>query len=562
MSSIINTNINSLSAQRKLSLGQVSLSTSIQRLSSGLRINSAKDDAAGLAISERFTSQIRGLNQAARNANDGISLAQTAEGALGSIGGNLQRMRELAVQAANATNSSSDRAALQQEVSQLTAEIDRVARQAQFNGLNLLDGSFVNQDFQVGANAGQTITVAGIASARTNTLGAVVSQAGTNSVGNDLTAAAASFGTAALATTANKTTAGAGSYSASVPGVYAGVSSTAFDGSNFSINGVNVPASSASAGALASQDASSAYAKAQAINNSGIDGVTATASTNLSLGPTGGTAGVTDFLAMWSQSGSTNPGQINYKLTINGVAVLTHDENFATSGNVQNSLAATTHGVSMSAAVSAINAASGQTGVVASVAANGNLQLVAQDGRNIVVKEDFLNVDVQNPHPISAIARSPFSELTQTGWQADMIQNQTYRGQLTLQSSTDLTLAGVTTAAGFAAPTTLTVDGSLDSVDISTVAGANQTLLRVDAALSAVNKLRSSLGAIQNRFSSTIENLQTSSENLAASRSRIQDADFAAETANLSRAQVLQQAGTAMIAQANQLPQAVLALLR
>ncbi|MCY4756223.1 flagellin N-terminal helical domain-containing protein [Pelomonas aquatica] len=167
----INTNLNSLTAQRNSSNTQNDLSTAIARLSSGLRINSAKDDAAGLAISERFSAQINGLNQAARNANDGISLAQTAEGGLSSVGANLQRMRQLAVQSANATNSASDRAALQQEVTQLAAEIDRVATQTQFNGLNLLDGSFTAQQFQVGANAGQTITVASIASARGSALG-------------------------------------------------------------------------------------------------------------------------------------------------------------------------------------------------------------------------------------------------------------------------------------------------------------------------------------------------------------------------------------------------------
>jgi flagellin len=171
MAQVINTNVMSLNAQRNLSTSGGQLATSLQRLSSGLRINSAKDDAAGLAISERFSSQIRGLNQAVRNASDGISLSQTAEGALGSIGNNLQRMRELAVQSANSTNSAGDRAALQQEVSQLAAEIDRVATQTQFNGLNLLDGSFSAQQFQVGANAGQTITISSINSARTSALG-------------------------------------------------------------------------------------------------------------------------------------------------------------------------------------------------------------------------------------------------------------------------------------------------------------------------------------------------------------------------------------------------------
>lgn len=167
----INTNVSSLNAQRNLSTSQASLANSLQRLSSGLRINSAKDDAAGLAISERFTAQIRGLNVAVRNANDGVSLAQTAEGALGSVTENLQRIRELAVQSANATNSASDRDALQAEVDQLIAEIDRVATQTKFNGVALLDGSFSAQDFQVGANSGDTITLDAITDATTATLG-------------------------------------------------------------------------------------------------------------------------------------------------------------------------------------------------------------------------------------------------------------------------------------------------------------------------------------------------------------------------------------------------------
>ena len=171
MASVINTNIQSLNAQRNLSVSQNSLSTSMQRLSSGLRINSAKDDAAGLAISERMTTQIRGLNQAARNANDGVSLAQTAEGALGTIGNNLQRIRELAVQSRNATNSTEDRAALQKEVAQLKDEVDRVASTTAFNGTKLLDGSFTEKAFQVGANAGERINIDSIVNAQSRSLG-------------------------------------------------------------------------------------------------------------------------------------------------------------------------------------------------------------------------------------------------------------------------------------------------------------------------------------------------------------------------------------------------------
>ena len=171
MAQVINTNIMSLNAQRNLNTSGSSLATSIQRLSSGLRINSAKDDAAGMAIASRMQTQITGLNQAQRNANDGVSLAQTAEGALSTIGGNLQRIRELAVQARNATNSAEDRAALDVEVQQLKAEVTRVAQQTSFNGTNLLDGSFTNMAFQVGANQGQTIDISSIVNANVDALG-------------------------------------------------------------------------------------------------------------------------------------------------------------------------------------------------------------------------------------------------------------------------------------------------------------------------------------------------------------------------------------------------------
>lgn len=239
MPQVINTNIASLNAQRNLTRSQGMLSTSLQRLSSGLRINSAKDDAAGLAISERFTAQIRGLNQAARNANDGISLAQTGEGALAEVTNNLQRIRELAVQSANATNSASDRAALQQEVDQLVAEIDRVATQTNFNGVNLLDGTFSSQTFQVGANVGETIDISGLASARSSSLGQYAGFTLTNqSIG------------------------------------------TADDGANAQT--VDVDGTTYSLGTIAND----AKALADAINASGIQGLTASADINSVVGTT------------------------------------------------------------------------------------------------------------------------------------------------------------------------------------------------------------------------------------------------------------------------------------
>ncbi len=380
MPQIINTNIASLNAQRNLNASQSSLATSLQRLSSGLRINSAKDDAAGLAISERFTAQIRGLNQAARNANDGISLSQTAEGALGEITNNLQRIRELAVQARNATNSTTDRAALNTEAQQLKAEIDRVAATTSFNGVKLLDGSFTNAAFQVGANVGETITVSGLVNAQSAALG-------TSNVAQ-----------------------------------YTGAAATAF---------------------------------------------------------TAITAG---------------------DLTINGTSV--------------GGIAADTNAANRAASIAAaVNSVSGTTNVYATVLNSTQVTLTNSSGGTVTIA---------------------------------------HAGASSTAATTGLTAGATASAAstGFAA------------LDISSVAGADTAMTQMDAALTAVNTARATLGAVQNRFMSTVANLQTASENLSASRSRIQDTDFAAETANLTKAQILQQAGTAMLAQANALPNSVMTLLR
>ncbi|MFT5446376.1 MAG: flagellin [Gammaproteobacteria bacterium] len=377
MPSVVNTNIMSLNAQRNLGKSQNALATSVQRLSSGMRINSAKDDAAGLAISERMTSQIRGLNQAVRNANDGISLAQTAEGALAEMSNNLQRIRELSVQSANGTNNSSDRAALDAEAQQLSAEIQRVAEQTAFNGTSLLDGSFANKDFQVGANVNEVITVSAIANANVSALG-----------------------------TYDRAT---------ITGVAASSPTTAISDGDVTINGTSIGAVAAATGGATER----ASQMRDAIN------------------------AIADTTGVYA----TNDTATTVTLTSTADIVVA--------------------GASSTAAITGIAAATG-----------------------------------------SAVASTGFATL-----------------------------------------------------DITNVAGANTAITAMDAALTAVNDARASLGAIQNRFESTIANLSTTSENLSAARSRIQDADFAAETANLTRGQILQQAGTAMVAQANSLPQSVLSLL-
>ena len=565
MAMTINTNVMSLNAQRNLSTSGSQLATSLQRLSSGLRINSAKDDAAGLAISDRMTTQITGLNQAVRNANDGISLAQTTEGALQEVTNNLQRIRELAVQSANATNSDSDRAALDQEVQQRIAEIDRIATQTSFNGRKVLDGSFGNATFQVGANVGETIAVGLNTSVKSGSIGSYVNSKGANTTGNDFTSATGTSGTATLANNANYSGSSGSTYAASPTGVYGGVSSTAFNGSNFSLNGINVQNSAnyVGSGAPTYQDATSAYAKAAAINASGVAGVTASSSTTLSFGTSGGTAGSTDFLTLFGGANATTTSA-TYALSINGQTVINF--NAAAVANTATTAGGSTVGLSIDSAVQSINQFQSTTGVVASKTSNGTLQLTAADGRNIAISESITGLDnAVSSGTAGATIQTAFSKLTETAaaTAASVTQAQTYRGNVTLQASNSIAVGGTQTTAGFSGTTSLlAATGTLSTQDVKSTTNANATMLAVDSALSAVSSLRSTLGAIQNRFQSTINSLQAVSENLSASRSSILDTDFAAETANLTRAQILQQAGTAMVAQANSVPQSVLSLLK
>lgn len=502
MASTINTNINSLTAQRNLSVNQMSLSTSMQRLSSGLRINSAKDDAAGLAISERMTSQIRGLSQAARNANDGISLSQTAEGALGEIANNLQRIRELAVQSANSTNTATDRASLDLEVQQRVKEIDRVSLQTSFNGQRILDGTFGNAVFQVGANVGQTITVDLTQSMRTTDIGRRADYV-SDTVAYDGAKALGAQGT--------------------------GVTATAFATGDLSVSvgsgaSTLVAASVAGpAGAAAGQSAGSAFAKAKAINDAGISGLKAEANTTLT--------------AAWTDSTAAQT------ITINGVTLY-------------NAAAA---GITSTDFVSKVNQNSGATGVTASFK-DGKMTLSAADGRDII----FAQTTAAGAIGIAAAGDNNSVNATAFGAAG---ASATAFGTVRLVSTERITVTNTANtpaaALGFATGGTLALGASaLNGSSVTSIANANTTIDAVDSSLTAVSTLRSTFGAIQNRFDSVIANLGSSVENLSASRSRIQDADFATETANLSRSQILQQAGTAMVAQANQLPQGVLALLR
>jgi flagellin len=522
MASTINTNIQSLTAQRNLSQSQMAMATSMARLSSGLRINSAKDDAAGLAISERFTSQIRGVNQAARNANDGISLSQVAEGALGSSSTILQRIRELAVQSANATNSASDRAALNAEVGQLTAELNRIAQTTQFNGQNILDGSFTSATFQVGANANQTI-IATTANFSTD-------KYGNNRIGSAIAASTGGPGDLVLGTASagtNPTTAVTGNVSPI----------TAAD--TVTISGATGSAT------ITVAIGDSAKTVAASINaQAGITGVNATARTNIDI------------------NNFTTAGNYSLSVISNNAAAtpVTVAFNIGSTLNSPDGLAA---------AISAFNDKASQTGITAKINTAGTgVTLTNETGADISITSGASSVgtfDVVNqavgPVPPAAAATPPVVPVAASG-SAYIVGALTFDSNSSFSIGSPLGESTGTGASYFTAANSSSELQAASTLDVSTVDSATRTLSTVDSSISVIAAQRAKFGALQSRFETTISSLQTTSENLSASRSRIQDADFAQETANLSRTQILQQAGTAMVAQANQLPQSVLQLLK
>lgn len=478
---VINTNVPSLNSQRNLANTGTALSTSLQRLSSGLRINSAKDDAAGLAISERMTSQIRGLDQARRNANDGISMSQTAEGALQSSGDILQRIRELAVQSANGSNSGSDRQALNAEVSNLVSELDRVANTTEFNGLKLMNGSSGTMTFQVGANANQVINV-GASDMRTN-------KYGLNTTSSSAVAAAA----------AANVTAG-----------------------TLEIGGLTLATVTLAATDSAKDIADKINAKTE------TTGVTANARSLALL--TFNASGATTIGIESNNSGAT----VNVSFNL-GAGLDAADD--------------------FTQAVSEINKKSSVTGVSAKVNAAGTgIELENSNGTSINLS---ISAGAGSVATASQLATGKLTYATATALAATAVEVQ---GTVVLDSSNGFSLTGAANANFMATSSDAT--NLVNKIDVGTADSAALAIRIVDAALSNVNTVRANYGAIQNRFETTIKNLATTSENLSASRSRIRDTDFAKETADLTRAQVLQQAGTAMLAQANALPNQVLSLLR
>lgn len=604
MASMINTNISSLNAQRNLSTSKTSLETSLQRLSTGLRINSAKDDAAGMAISTRMTSQINGLNQATRNANDGISLTQTAEAGMASATDLLQRMRDLAVQSSNGSNSDTDRAAIQTEVGQLKEEIDRVAKSTNFNGLNLLDGSFSAQSFQVGANnsSNDRIQIKEIANLQTTKLGSGTT--GSSSLTSGLTTKALAAGDLTLnGTQIGASTAGAqaGQSSSSAYAVAQAINAAAGQSGVTATANATVATSIAATG-VAATDATKLAANTFSINGVNIGEIEAGTQFNGATNPptAGGSTAVIDkgtkvadaINKVSDQTGvkatvddtgavkltSTNGKAIELKLTdssANAAAVTAFTDSTGLTASVAGTSTAGTaptagayaagafkiNGVEVGAiadggtasgqganTAAAINAVSDKTGVTAKAdSVTGKISLSAADGRDIKLEDG-----------------------TGTAAAATGITAGTFTGSVTLSSSNvnGIVVGGENNAnAGLAAYTGLKAadtksTGTISSVDVSTATGAQAAIDTIDKALSSVNTSRANMGAYQNRFSAVVSNLQSSSESLSSSRSRIQDADFAAETASMTRGQILQQAGTAMLAQANSLPNGVLSLLR
>jgi len=496
MGLVINTNVMSLNAQRNLGATQNSLSNSMQRLSSGLRINSAKDDAAGLAITDRMTSQIRGLNQAARNANDGISLAQTAEGAMQESTNILQRMRELSVQSANATNSVADRDALQAEVNQLQQEMDRIANTTTFNGLKILDGTFTNAAFQVGANANEMIGVS-IGSMNSLDLGRYALDG--NSEG---TATGAGAATAAAATAGDN-----------------GILEQALTVAGYK-GSATIPT-----GTLA--DGITAAEAAQAINDVSADtGVEATARTEASV--------VVE-----------NAGTISFSI--------------GSDSNMQTVSANVTDAGDLTSLAQAINDVSGQTGITAELTTDG-MKLLQAGGKDIKI-QDATN---SNDGDITVTGLSGAGVAIDTATADDSttvagVVEFTSRSSFSVSSSVAVAAGSLVDGAANAivSATAETVNG----IDIATADGAQSAIDVIDKALSTIDSQRGDLGAIQNRFETTIANLQNISENISAARSRILDADIAMETSNMTKQNILQQAGVSILAQANQMPQLALSLL-
>jgi flagellin len=459
MALTVNTNVSSLNAQRNLSKSGQGLATSMERLASGMRINSAKDDAAGLQISNRLTSQINGLSVAQRNANDGISIAQTAEGAMQESTNILQRMRELALQSANGSNSSDDRASLQKEVSALQTELTRIAETTQFGGRQLLDGNFGTTSFQIGSNANETIEVS-LGNISSNAIGENAIKGGGTTFTN---------------------TVGAG---------------TAFTDTTAASNAVTL--SGPQGNTTVDLSSKNAQESADAINaaNTGIKAETSVSATIAGIS----TADANTTLTVGNDSFDLSDYNGSAKELASALG----------KAGINASFDSTTNSVKID-----------ETGVA-------GVSLVG-DGTSTATLDGTVG------NAAGAVVNSQV--------------NLTSSAAFKVGASAEIATAG-----------TSTLD-TVANVDLRTQTDSQNAIDVIDAALSEIDNQRADLGAVQNRFSFTINNLANIQENVSASRSRIQDTDFAVETANMTKNQILQQAGTSILAQANQLPQAALSLI-
>lgn len=606
----INTNVASLSAQNQLSKSQSMNDQALERLSSGLRINSAKDDAAGLAISTRFQSQISGLNVATRNANDGISLAQTAEGALDEITNNLQRIRELSVQSANATNSASDREALNQEVKQRLDEVNRIAGQTAFNGLKVLDGTFGDQAFQVGANAGETISVSGLDS-RGSQLGATIAE--TSSLGSSIVADQEAGVTSTGATGLTLGASGPNvSGSVTVNDQTVTIDTAGYTGENLAgniqqklealtgdaaeaVDGIEVGYDAESDAITFTSSRDEAVSASVDLTSAAVTGGVEVTSPETSPIPDTNTATALttsisgfDFTDVENASGSitVNGGDaveldlssasdldgvaaaIEDAIGITGVTVANNSGVIEVTNDQDESSPLTIDAFTLSDGVNQPQVNFAETDIEVAGQTGTSLSEYLDGGKTAsfdvtVGSESFQVADASSLNDVVAQINGKASETGVSAFLSADNEEIVLAGEKGKDFTANISTSveGVDVESDIAA-TEADNTVSLNQIDISTRDGADEALVAIDYAINQVNEFRGELGAVQNRFESTIANLGTSVENLSASNSRILDADFAAETANLAKSQVLQQAGISVLSQANARPQQVLSLLQ
>ncbi|MCT8166360.1 MULTISPECIES: flagellin [unclassified Pseudomonas] len=564
MALTVNTNITSLGVQKNLNKASDALGTSMSRLSSGLKINSAKDDAAGLQIANRLTSQVKGLAVAVKNANDGISIAQTAEGAMQASTDILQRMRELSLQSANGSNSDDDRASLQQEFTALSGELTRIANTTTFGGRNLLDGSFSNTSFQIGANANETISF-GMKDISATGLKGSYSEATVS--GKEMT------GLTATALGSKLTTG-----TATATATLAGATAAAGEAGTFKVNGTDVTIAAGDTGA----------AVATAIETA-LQTTDSTATATFDAG--------TNKITLSSTSDITIAGADAAKVGLSEGTVKTVGAATKTTDNLTSTGAITVNGTAVSwdgtgTVGDLLTAIKGAEGIAdATIDGNGRINITSKDGSDVTLAntdggslaklgltsgttDAKTSADTSvtlNGVEVKFAAGSTANDVVSainsasTGVTASLTED----GKLSLFADSDITVADGSAGTGLGIlgleagkTTSVTMETSVSNLSISTAADSQIAIQALDAAIQSVDSQRAALGAVQNRFDSTVSNLESISENSTAARSRVQDADFAAETAELTKQQTLQQASTAILSQANQLPSSVLKLLQ